>query len=107
MIEHIDLHCAIRGLHLDVRLSAVSNGVVDQAALRHELLTESELLSVVHRQGFDGFESVKKCVLEPNGSFYIEGRVPSEAEENHQDIVARLEQVQRELQQIRQQLPAG
>jgi hypothetical protein len=33
--------------------------------------------------------------------------VPSEAEENHQDIVARLEQVQRELQQIRQQLPAG
>ena len=47
----------------------VSDGVVDHAALRQELLTESELLAVVHRQGFDGFESVKKCVLEPNGSF--------------------------------------
>jgi uncharacterized membrane protein YcaP (DUF421 family) len=44
----------------------VSDGVIDHAALRQELLTESELLAVIHRQGFEGFESVKKCVLEPN-----------------------------------------
>ena len=85
----------------------VLNGVVDHQALRHELLTEQELLAVIHRQGFDGFESVKKCVLGPNGSFYIEGHTPTEAQEHHHDIVGRLEQVQRELQQIRQQLPAG
>lgn len=85
----------------------ILNGVVDHAALRQELLTEQELLAVIHRQGFDGFESVKKCVLGPNGSFYIEGRMPTEAEEHHRDIVGRLEQVQRELQQIRQQLPAS
>ena len=85
----------------------VSDGVLDRAALRQELLTESELLSVIHRQGFDGFDDVKKCVLEPNGTFYIEGRQPTEEEENHRDIVNRLEQVQRELQQIRQQLPAS
>ena len=85
----------------------VLDGVVDRAALRQELLTEHELLSVIHRQGFDDFESVKKCVLGPNGSFYIEGRKPSEAQEHHQDIVSRLEQVQRELQQIRRQLPAS
>ena len=85
----------------------VLDGVVDRAALRQELLTENELLGVIHRQGFEGFESVKKCVLEPNGSFYIEGRTPSEAQEHHRDIVSRLEQVQRELQQIRRQLPAS
>jgi uncharacterized membrane protein YcaP (DUF421 family) len=85
----------------------ILNGVVDHAALRQELLTEQELLAVIHRQGFDGFESVKKCVLEPNGSFYIEGHTPTEAEEHHRDIVGRLEQVQRELQKIRQQLPAS
>ena len=38
----------------------ILDGVVDHAALRQELLTENELLAVVHRQGFDGFESVKK-----------------------------------------------
>ena len=85
----------------------VADGVVNHAALRQELLTENELVSVIHRQGFDSFDSVKKCVLEPNGSFYIEGREPSEAQEHHQDIVSRLDEVQRELRQIRQQLPAS
>ena len=61
----------------------VLNGVVDHTALRKELLTEQELLAVIHRQGFDGFESVKKCVLEPNGSFYIEGHTPTRGEEQH------------------------
>ena len=84
----------------------IRDGVLDQAALRHELLTKSELLSVIPRQGFDGFESVKKCVLEPNGSFYIEGHTPSEAEQHYDDIVARLENIQRELGQVRTQLPA-
>jgi uncharacterized membrane protein YcaP (DUF421 family) len=85
----------------------VSDGVIDHAALRQELLTESELLAVIHRQGFEGFESVKKCVLEPNGSFYIEGRTPTESQGHHQEIMSRLEQLQQELQQIRQQLPAS
>ena len=85
----------------------VVNGVVDREALRQELLTEEELLSVIHRQGFRGFKSVKKCVLGPNGFFYVEGHTPSEAEENYRDIVRRLEQLRGELQQIRQQLPAS
>ncbi len=85
----------------------VLNGVVDHDALRKELLTEEELLSAIHKQGFDGIEGVKKCVLEPNGSFYIEGRKPSESEENHSELVTRLEQIQCDLQQIRKQLAAG
>ncbi len=85
----------------------VVNGVVDRDALHQELLTEQELLSVIHRQGFRGFKAVKKCVLGPNGSFYVEGRTPSEAEENYREIVSRLEQVQEELQKIRKQLPAS
>lgn len=85
----------------------ISNGMVDRAALRKELMTEEELLAVVHRQGFEGFESVKKCVLEPNGSFYIEGRKPSEAEMQQSELLSRLDQIQQELRQIRKQLPSG
>jgi uncharacterized membrane protein YcaP (DUF421 family) len=85
----------------------VLNGVVDHDALRKELLTREELLSTIHKQGFNGIEGIKKCVLEPNGSIYIEGRKPSETEEHRTDIVARLEQIQRDLRQIRKQLPAG
>lgn len=84
----------------------IADGIVDQAALRKELLTEQELLAVVHRQGFDGFEDVRKCVLGPNGSFYIEGRKPSADETHHADVVTRLERLQEDLRQIRKQLPA-
>lgn len=83
----------------------VSDGIVDRRALRKELMTEEELLAVVHRQGFDDFDAVKKCVLEPNGSFYIEGRKPTADETHHSDLVTRLEQIQRDLQQIRKQMP--
>ncbi len=85
----------------------VQDGVVDREALRNEVLTEKELLTVLHRQGFETIGQIKKCVLEPNGSFYIEGRKPSESQENYGDIVGRLEQIQRDLQQIRKQLPAS
>ncbi len=85
----------------------ILDGVLDHVALRKELLTEQELLSVVHRQGFDDFEAVQKCVLEPNGSFYIEGRKPTETQDFHGDLLARLDQIQRDLQQIEKRLPAA
>jgi uncharacterized membrane protein YcaP (DUF421 family) len=85
----------------------ILDGVVDREALRKELLTEGELLSAVHKQGFDGIEQIKKCVLEPNGSFYMEGQKPSEAEANHAHIVGRLEELHRQLQQIQKQLPSS
>src|SRR5580693_8664769 len=51
----------------------IRHGVVDWDAMKHEALTELELRSVLHKQGFDDFEQVEKCVLEPNGNFYLEG----------------------------------
>jgi uncharacterized membrane protein YcaP (DUF421 family) len=51
----------------------IQNGAVDWQAAKKEALTEMELRSVLHRQGYDGFEQVEKLVLEPNGNFYAEG----------------------------------
>ncbi len=51
----------------------IRQGVVDWAEAKREALTELELRSVLHRQGYNDFSEVEKCVLEPNGNFYIEG----------------------------------
>jgi uncharacterized membrane protein YcaP (DUF421 family) len=51
----------------------IRHGVVDWEATKKEALAELELLSVLHKQGFNRFEEVEKCVLEPNGNFYMEG----------------------------------
>src|SRR6185437_14494049 len=55
----------------------IRRGVVDQAAMKREALTDLELKSVIHKQGFDDYSEVEKCVLEPNGTFYVEGITPS------------------------------
>jgi uncharacterized membrane protein YcaP (DUF421 family) len=55
----------------------IKRGIVDPAALDKETLTELELLSVVHKQGLNDFSEVETCVLEPNGTFYVEAMKPT------------------------------
>jgi uncharacterized membrane protein YcaP (DUF421 family) len=55
----------------------IRNGVVDAEALKKETLTEIELYSVLHKQGFNDPAEVAKCVLEPNGTFYVESIKPT------------------------------
>ena len=50
----------------------VHNGQVDRKALERESLTREELLEVIHRQGFETLDQVRRCELEPNGTFYVE-----------------------------------
>ena len=59
------------------------------------------LMTVLHRQGFDNFETVKKCVIEPNGSFYIEGRKPSSDEMRQEELINRLEVLTHEVRELR------
>jgi uncharacterized membrane protein YcaP (DUF421 family) len=81
----------------------VSNGQIDQKALRRESLSREELLNVVHRQGFEGLHQVHHCELEPNGTFYIEGFEPSTGEKHHADLIERLDALQRQIAALRPQ----
>jgi uncharacterized membrane protein YcaP (DUF421 family) len=45
----------------------IQNGCVVRGNLAKELLTRSELMTVLHRQGFDSISEVEQCVLEPGG----------------------------------------
>ena len=55
----------------------IRGGKVDWVAMKKEALTELELKSVLHKQGLNDFFEVEKCVLEPNGTFYVEQVKPS------------------------------
>src|SRR5919202_4263831 len=69
----------------------VEGGELKRDALARELLTESELLTVAHRQGFDSLEEIETCVIEPGGVFFIKGKTPSEDTRQHQELIARLD----------------
>jgi uncharacterized membrane protein YcaP (DUF421 family) len=81
----------------------IQNGQIDLKALAHESLTPEELLSVIHRQGFEDFDQVHKCVLEPNGTFFVEAFEPSLADKRHMELLARLEAMGREIAALRAQ----
>ncbi|MDQ2832962.1 MAG: DUF421 domain-containing protein [Acidobacteriota bacterium] len=84
----------------------IRHGVVDWKAAEKEALTEMELRSVLHKQGYDDFNEVEKCVLEPNGNFYIEGiKAMSDASERAA-IRKMLEGLTVEVRQLRAELAA-
>jgi len=81
----------------------IKNGQVDVKALEREAMTREELIEVIHRQGFEHIHQVRKCELEPNGTFYIESFDPSDAEKHHTELLAKLDALTREVAALRTQ----
>jgi uncharacterized membrane protein YcaP (DUF421 family) len=79
----------------------IRNGQLDVQAMNREALTREELLSVVHRQGFEDFHAVRKCELEPNGTFYVEAFDPSVDDKRHAELLARIDALAREVAALR------
>jgi uncharacterized membrane protein YcaP (DUF421 family) len=85
----------------------IHRGKVDGAAMKKETLTEIELLSVIHKQGLNEFAEVEKCVLEPNGTFYVEAMKPSPDDVREQSILKLLGDLSTEVRELRSQIAAG
>jgi uncharacterized membrane protein YcaP (DUF421 family) len=82
----------------------IRNGQIDYVAMKKETLTELELLSVIHKQGLDHLSDVEKCVLEPNGTFYVEAKKPSTEEAELASLQSAVESLTLEIKQMRAQL---
>jgi uncharacterized membrane protein YcaP (DUF421 family) len=82
----------------------IRHGVVDWEAAKREALTELELRSVLHKQGFNNFDEVEKCVLEPNGNFYMEGIKAKSDEAQRAEMMKALVALTREVKEMRAEL---
>jgi uncharacterized membrane protein YcaP (DUF421 family) len=74
-------------------ITLISGGQVVKEGLAKELLTESELAAVAHKQGFDDICDIETCVLEPGGNFYIKGKTPPAEERNHSELLQLLNEI--------------
>ena len=111
-INWLVVQAAFRSRKLDFLLEGkatvlIRNGQVDWKAVRQESLTREELLAVIHRQGFEGFHHVRKCELEPNGTFYVEAFEPSIEDKRQAELLARIDALGREVAALRGALPAS
>jgi uncharacterized membrane protein YcaP (DUF421 family) len=85
----------------------VEKGELCHEAMAKELITTSELTSVAHRQGFASLDHVETCRLEPGGVFFIEAKKPPVEERQHQDVMARLDQLSVQIEDLRRGLATG
>ncbi len=85
----------------------IRHGRVNRKAMEKEALTELELLSVIHKQGLNGFHEVEKCVLEPNGTFYVEAVSPSTSDAERAEVLKAVHALAEEVKSLKAELKAA
>lgn len=83
------------------RTVLIRDGKVDVQALTRESLTREELIEVIHRQGFEAIHQIKRCELEPDGTFYVESFEPSAADRHHAELVEKIDALTKEVATLR------
>jgi uncharacterized membrane protein YcaP (DUF421 family) len=82
----------------------IRDGQIDTKALARETLTREELLGVIHKQGFDGLHQVRKCELQPNGTFYVEGYDPTADDKRHGELLKHIESLSASIELLQKQV---
>jgi len=105
VINYMVIRFLFRRAKLDRFLEGKSTPLIEKGRLLHknlqrELITESELKAVAHRQGFRNLKDVESAVLETGGSIAFIGKEPSPTEARYQELLQRLDEISRQLQAL-------
>ena len=76
----------------------IEGGELVPQGMARELLTESDLITIAHRQGFSTIDEIERCVLEPGGTFFIQGKKPHGAAKRQLEILERIDRLEHQLQ---------
>jgi uncharacterized membrane protein YcaP (DUF421 family) len=71
----------------------IEDGTILHEGLARELLSKPELMTVLHRQGFDDVSEVQRCILEPGGTFYIQRKLPGTDTVQHVEVMTQLREL--------------
>ncbi len=85
----------------------IENGNIDMARLQKEVITRAELLAAAHRQGFSTLDEIETATIEPDGAISFIGKKPDASMERHNELVKRLDQINRELDELRSSMKPG
>ena len=79
----------------------IEGGQIKHDRLKKDLITLSELESAAHKQGFGSLDEIDHAQIEPGGTFSFIGRKPSPEAGRHSEVLARLDEITRELAKLR------
>jgi uncharacterized membrane protein YcaP (DUF421 family) len=79
----------------------IENGEINVKNLRRELITENELLSAAHKQGFDSLADVERAIIEPGGTLVCFAKKPPADMIRHGELLARFDALTAEVAALR------
>ena len=82
----------------------IENGEIKEERIKTELITRAELEAAARRQGLPGLDHVEMCRLEVGGALTFVAKTPSDEAMRHRELLARLDALALEQQQLRQAL---
>jgi uncharacterized membrane protein YcaP (DUF421 family) len=93
-------HLRLRRLVAGRPTVLVSDGALDERALRHEGLSADDLLCVVQEQGAETFAEVARATLEPNGRLVVQVKKPSPVDVGRAELAADYAALRRQLDEL-------
>ena len=84
----------------------VEGGQLCPEGMARELLNENELTTMAHRQGFASLDEVESCILEPGGTFLIQGKRPRGVDQRHHELTERLDGLAAQVEALKALLAA-
>jgi uncharacterized membrane protein YcaP (DUF421 family) len=84
----------------------IRGGVLDEAEMRRQTMTHEDLISVLNKNGFNEISDVHVCVLEPNGTFFVQGKTPSSDDVERGELMARMGELAEEVRTLRRLMEA-
>jgi len=82
----------------------VEKGLVDEGALKKELITRSELEEAAHRQGIESLAEVERAELDQDGEVFFVAKDVGTEGARHEELVALLAGLRAEVKELRARL---
>ena len=101
VVRFLYTHQKAQGLKDDAGEVLIENGKIQEAPLKKELITLSDLKEAANRQGFESLDEVEHAVLNPGGTFAFIGKKKRDAAGGeYHEILNRLDRLQEQMRRL-------
>ena len=83
-----------------VERTLVKDGKINEKVLRQELLTKSDLDTLAHEKDFEGADDIRRCVIDPNGTFFVEGKDDSKEDDFKKEVLGKIDALTKQLSDL-------
>lgn len=81
-------------------LTLIEDGKMNKKALRQELLTKEDLDILAHREGLENSDDIDKCILDPNGSFLVDGKDEVKDGKFKKDVLDKIDKLSKQINDL-------